>query len=229
LAGGPFPPWLRQWDGDLPSLAAFMCDFAETVVRRYQNRVRIWQVFAGFNHADAVGLGEDDRLRLAARLLEAARHTDPAAEWVIGVAQPWGDYMGSEDHTYSPLVFADTLMRAGFGFAAIELELLCGEGGRASRPRDPLDTIRVLELFGVLGVPLEAAVGCPIGPSGANVPAGWAETTARIVAAMPHVRHVNWEAWDDGPTARLQAAALALADPAGLLAHLRGLRNDHLS
>lgn len=225
LAGGSFPEWLRQWDGDLPSLAAFMCDFAETVVRRYQNRVRTWQVFAGFNHADAVGLGEDDRIRLAARLLEATRHTDPSAEWVIGVAQPWGDYMGSEDHTYSPLVFADTLMRAGFGFAAIDLELLCGEGGRASRPRDPLDTVRVLELFGVLGVPLEATVGSEPGAA----PAEWSETTALVAAAMPHVRYVGWEVWDGRDAGRLPGAGLSAAQPDGLPARLAALRRDHLS
>ena len=34
---------------------------------------------AGFNHADRFGLGEDDRLRLAAKLLDAGREADTAA------------------------------------------------------------------------------------------------------------------------------------------------------
>jgi hypothetical protein len=224
LTNGPFPGWLRQWDGDMPSLATFMCDFAETLIRRYQNRVRTWQVFAGFNHADALGLGEDDRLRLAARLLEATRQTDPAAEWVVGIAQPWGDYLCSEDYTYSPLVFADTLLRAGFRFAAVELEVFTGAGGRASRPRDPLDTFRMLELFGVLGMPLEVSVGCPLHPATAVYPQGWADIALTLTAAMPHVRRVGWEAWDEGPTNRVPGCGLAAADGSSVLARLTGLR-----
>ncbi len=188
--GGPFPDWLRQWDGDLPSLAAFTCDFVETTVRRYGDRVRTWQVFAGFNHADALGLGEDDRIRLAARLLESARQADPDAEWVVGLAQPWGDYLASEDHTYSPLVFADTLLRAGFALSGIELELLFGGGDRASRPRDPLEVYRVLELFSVLGLPLEVAVG--VDGSAGDCPPGWEETVIGLTVALPQVRSVFW-------------------------------------
>jgi hypothetical protein len=196
--GGPFPDWLRQWDGDLPSLAAFTCDFVETTVRRYQERVRTWQVFAGFNHADALGLGEDDRIRLAARLLESARQADPDAEWVVGLAQPWGDYLASEDYTYSPLVFADTLLRAGFSLSGIELELLFG-GDRASRPRDPLEVYRILELFSVLGLPLEVAVGAD-GPAD-DCPPGWAETSLGLAVALPQVRSVFWAGGPGPPPA----------------------------
>lgn len=188
--GGSFPDWLVEWNADLPSLAAFACDFVETVIRRYQDRVKTWQVFAGFNHADALGLGEDDRIRLAARLLEAARQTEPDGDWVIGLAQPWGDYLASEDYTYSPLVFADTLIRAGFSLSALEVELMIGDGTRASHPRDPLEAYRILELFSVLGIPLEVAVGVE-SVSGGNT--NWyEETVLELAVALPQVRSVYW-------------------------------------
>lgn len=193
--GGSFPGWLAEWGGDLPSVAAFACDFVETVVRRYQDRVHTWQVFSGFNHADALGLGEDDRIRLAARLLEAARQTDPEGEWVIGLAQPWGDYLASEDYTYSPLVFADTLMRAGFTLAALDLELAFDGGGRSSRHRDPLEVYRILELFSVLGVPLEVTVGTKSVPDGG--PPGCEETALELAVALPQIRAVFWQRFAD--------------------------------
>jgi hypothetical protein len=193
--GGSFPDWLAEWDGDLPSVAAFTCDFAETVIRRYHDRVNTWQVFSGFNHADALGLGEDDRIRLAARLLEAARQADPHGEWVIGLAQPWGDYLASEDYTYSPLVFADTLMRAGFTLAALDLELLFDGSGRASRPRDPLEVYRTLELFSVLGIPLEVTVGTRPSPDGG--PLGFEEAALGLAVALPQIRSVFWQRFAD--------------------------------
>ena len=192
---GSFPDWLAEWNGDLPSVAAFTCDFVETVVRRYQDRVNTWQVFSGFNHADALGLGEDDRIRLAARLLEAARQADPQGEWVIGVAQPWGDYLTSEDYTYSPLVFADTLMRAGFTLAALDLELVFDGGEQASRFRDPLEVYRILELFSVLGIPLEATVG--LKPTPDDGPPGFEEAALGLVVALPQVRSVYWQRFAD--------------------------------
>jgi hypothetical protein len=203
LAGGRVPDWLLPWAGDFPSLAAFTCDFVETVVRRYQGRVRTWVPVGGFNQADALGLAEDDRIRLAARLLEAAGKTDPGGELVLTVGQPWGDYLTDEAYTYSPLVFADTLMRAGFQFAALDLELVAGPPPAGSRPRDALEAYRLLDLFAVLGLPLELTAG------GAD----WPRTAVEVAAALPQVRQVTWVADD-------RAGA---ADPGGLFA---GLRRD---
>src|SRR5579883_99282 len=107
LAGTRLPHWLSDWHGELPSIGAFFCDFVETAVHRYRDRVSDWLLCSGFNHANALGLTEDDRLRLAARLLEAGRAADPDARWVVGLSQPWGDYLDRDDFTYSPLVFAD--------------------------------------------------------------------------------------------------------------------------
>jgi hypothetical protein len=224
LAQGPFPDWLHQAEGDLPSVAAYICDFAETVVHRYRDRVRTWVAFAGFNHADSLGLAEDDRLRLAARVLESVRQADPDAEVVIGVAQPCGDYLTSEDRTYSPIVFADTLMRAGFSFAALELELLYGPGERASARRDLLDTFRVLDLFGVLGLPLEVAVG-ETRPSDGSASAA---AIAELATALPHVRGVFWESWEPGATDRIPNCSIR-ADGTLPTTQILALRRQYLS
>jgi hypothetical protein len=202
LAAGRLPDWLWAWSGDLPSLAAFACDFVETVVRRYQDRVGVWVPIGGFNVHDTLGLAEDDRLRLAARLLESAMNAHPGGELVANVAQPWGDYLAGEAHTYTPLVFVDTLVRAGFGFAAIDLHLTAGPPPAGSHPRDALEVYRLLELFAVLGVPLELTTG----------PAdGWPATAAALASTLPQVRQVTW------------AGDLAdgVAGPGGLMESLR--------
>src|SRR5207237_10762920 len=125
--------------GALPCLASVMCDYVETAVGRYRNRVRRWQLTAASNNAMVLKLGEDDLLWLTARLAEAALNVDHDLELVIGVSQPWGEYMAREEHTYSPFIFADTLIRHGLKLTALDLAWLPGITPRDRYCRDLLD------------------------------------------------------------------------------------------
>ena len=216
IAAGPFPNWVKDHAGDLPSLTAFLCDYVETVVSRYRGRVSDWLVFSGFNHADALGLGEDDRLRLAARLVEAARSVVPGGTYTVGLSQVWGDYLaGDDDLSYSPLMFADTLLRGGLQIGGLELELVCGDGPRASKPRSLLDVYALLDLYAMLGVPLDIALSCPGGGDWA-CPPGWAAGVLDLAASIGQVNGVYWDSWADGDATRVPGAPLWAGEkPAG--------------
>ena len=192
LADGRFPDWVAEAAaGDYARLAEVLGRFTEATIRRYKDRVRSWQVCSGFNHRDAHGLGEDDRLRLATRLMEAARNVDAECSWVLGIAQPWGDYLTDEDNTYTPLVFADNLVRAGFQFAAVELEVLTGGSTRGSLPRDAIALYRLVELFGLLSLPLEVTFGgFPAADTGRS-PDEHLETAVALAVSLPQVRAVR--------------------------------------
>ena len=73
--------------------------------------------------AGILSLGEDELLWLTVRLVEAARQVDPGLELIVGIAQPWGEYMALEDRIHSPFIFADTLIRAGLNLAAFKKSL----------------------------------------------------------------------------------------------------------
>src|SRR5262249_45762483 len=104
------PPWLWLWERDVASLATFMNRYVEAAVRRYRGRVRRWLLTNAANSSTVLRLGEDQLLSLTYRLAETARSIDPALEIVVGVAQPWGEYMTLSDRTHSPFIFADTLI-----------------------------------------------------------------------------------------------------------------------
>src|SRR5262249_31401109 len=148
---------------NLSSLATYMCNYVERTVRRYRGRVRRWQMTAGSNCARVLGLTEEQLLWLTARLAEVGRQTDAGLELVIGIAQPWGEYMAAEDRSYSPFVFADTLIRTGLNLAALDLEMVMGVTPRGSYCRDRLDASRLLDLYSLLGVPLRVTLGYPSG------------------------------------------------------------------
>ncbi len=251
LAPGMLPGWAAGYDADLPTLASCMCDYLETVVGRYRHDVRRWIVCAGFNHADAFGLVDDDRLRLAFRLFEAAAQVDAGLELVLSVAQPWGDYLAGEDQTITPVTFPDDLMRAGVRLAAVELEFLVGTRPRGSRPRDLLDAARILDVFGMLGLPLEVVLSLPsadtpdpnaadheqtvwrpgwrAGPSPEGQ-AEWGASFAALALSWPRVRGVTWGHWTDAEPHLVPHGGLldAQGRPKPLLARLRALRTEHL-
>lgn len=214
VADGAFPDWLKTWEGDVPTLTAFLTDFVATVVARYRQQCRVWQLLSGFNHADALGLGEDDRIKLAARLLETAREVDPDGEWVISLAQPWGEYLSKPGHAYSPFVLIDTLLRAGFELGGLELEFLAGPSPRCSSPRDALDLVQVMESYDSLGVPLHIKLGRPL-PDPTIV--GLLETCL----AAPTVTSLHWDCFTtDDPSCRVPGSSL-LASPETLAAFHR--------
>jgi len=252
LAPGMIPTWAAGWQGDLPTLAAFMCDFVETVLNRYRGKIKRWQICAGFNHNDGYGLSDDDRLRLAARILDAAANVDPDLEFILGIAQPWGDYLASEDQTIPPFQFADDLVRNGLRIGAVDLEIAMGSQPRASWTRDLLETCRILDLFGLLGLPLEVTMSVPsstaadpaaaslgqsitAGPgSGPPTPqqqADWAAGFASLAMCKPHVRSVIWSPWSDADPHTFPNGGLL--DLQGkfkpIFQRFSALRSDHLA
>jgi hypothetical protein len=245
------PDWLWLWQGDLQSLASFMCDFVETAVGRYRNRIRRWVLSAGANMVGVLKLGEEDLLWLTARLAEAAWQVDPDLELVLCLSQPWGDYMAKKEYTYSPFIFSDTLIRAGLRLSALELEWYMGVSPRGSYCRDALDGSRQLDLYAMLGVPLQISLAYPSGEAkdaladpelsvGAGLwrdgfspstQADWATTFTRLALCKPFVRGVTWAHLTDGEEHMLPNCGLVDANgnakPA--LERLKAIRKQYVT
>jgi hypothetical protein len=258
VVGGPLidfssaglPDWLWLWERDLPSLARFLCEYVEKVIRRYRGRVQTWLLTAAANATDVLGLSEDELLWLTVRLAEAARQVEPDLELTIALAQPWGDYMAREDRAHSPFVFADTLIRSGISLAGLDLELVMGVDPRGSYCRDLLEVSRLIDLYALLGVPLQVTLGYPSfdGPDPRADPelsvargqwhegftravqADWTAAHVALAVCKPSVRSVTWVQLLDSEPHRFPACGLVDADgkvkPA--LARLKELREQHL-
>ena len=251
LAPGMTPVWADSWKGDLQTQAAFMCDFLETLIGRYKEHVRRWVVCAGFNHADGAGLSDDERLRLMQRLFESALQIDSQLDLVLSVAQPWGDYLVQEDQTISPLSFADDLIRTGLKVSAVELEIRGGTKPRGSLPRDLLETSKLIDMFAMLGLPLEVLLSHPASAApdfgardhgeevwsptwrGEPTPEGqaeWGASFAAMALCKHEVRAVTWDHWSDADPHLVPAGGLitTAGKPNPLLSRLEGLRAKFL-
>jgi hypothetical protein len=250
FSSAQLPAWLWLWEQDLPSLAAFMGKFVETAVRRYRGQIRRWHLTAASNCANVLALTEDDLLGLTYRLAESARQVDASLELVLGIAQPWGEYMAQTDRTHSPFIFADTLIRSGLNLAALDVELVMGVMPRGSYCRDLLEVSRLLDLYALLGVPLRVTLGYPssarsdadadpeLSVEGGHwgsgftpdVQAGWAANVTALTLCKPYVQGVQWTHARDAESH--QFPHCGLFDPADqprlALANIQALRAAHL-
>jgi hypothetical protein len=248
--GAHLPDWLGRRQRDLSSLCGCLCDFVETVVSRYRGKVRSWQISAASNSSQVLAIGDEELLWLTLRLAEAARQIDPHLEIILGVAQPWGEYLTTQERTHSPFVFADTLVRSGLKLAGLDLEVVMSATPRGSYCRDPLELSRLLDLYALLGVPLQVTLGYPSasGPDtladaelqiaggywrggfSPETQADWATTFAGLALCKPSVRGALWaHASDAEPHLFPHCGVIdAGGNVKPVLARLRELRRLHL-
>lgn len=258
LSGGPLvdfsgvglPDWLWQRQRDLAGVAVHLSGWVETVLQRYGSRIRTWHITAATNASQVLAVTDEELMWLAVRLAEVARQVDAAFEIVLGITQPWGDYLTVQDHTHSPFVFADTIVRTGLKLAALDLEVIMGVTPRGSYCRDLLDLSRILDLYALLGVPVQVTLGYPSATGddpqadadlqvrggwwrdgcSLQVQADWAGDFATLAVCKPYVRAVHWAHVQDAQPHFFPHCGLVDADgrvkPA--LDRLRALRQAHL-
>lgn len=251
LGDGGLPDWLAPWKDDFLNLPSFVCDYIETAISRFTGLIRFWEVSDFGNTGSALNLGEEHRLALVARTLEAAHKTDGDAQFFIGIDQPWGEYQRQGGHRLSPIQFVDALIRSSLGLAGVTLHLNTGYQGQASYPRDMLSISRLIDLWSMLGIQIHVNLACPsmcaVDPlSGSLVTVDgsvrretwdedlqceWIEQVLPLLLAKPAVTGVFLEQFSDGVPHRFPHAGLLRPDgqPKRMLAPLRRQKYQDLT
>jgi hypothetical protein len=250
FSGRDVPDWIWERERDLVNLSNYLTSFVGEVVRRYHGQIRTWQISAANNWAGVLAMGDEELLWLAVRLIETIKKIDPTLEIIVGIAQPWGDYLAQQERTQSPFAFADTLLRTGVKLAAIDLEMYMGVAPRGSYCRDTLEASRILDLYALLGTPLQVALAYPASDAtdpqadpderlsagywrdgfSPAVQADWVRNFAALALCKPYVRTVRWTHFSDAaPHAYPQCGLVDSAGkPRPALESLQQLRTEHL-
>ena len=155
------PDWLYLCEGDVEAAIDMATDFVRATVSRYAGKIDFWIVASRINTGELLSLSEADKLQLAATLVGAARAADRAADILIAIDQPWGEYMATCDSELPPIHFADALLRADLGLTGLAIELNVGFAPGATTPRDPLDVGRMIDYWSGLSAPLYLSVAVP--------------------------------------------------------------------
>ena len=155
------PNWLFLWDGDFDNLSSYALNYAEAAVLRYLGQVAVWNCTARMNMESACSLTEEQRLKLAVRVVEMVKRHEPKTPVIVTMDQPWGEHVAHDEVDLTPLHFADALVRSDIGLEGIGLEVSLGYVPRGREPRDLLDFTQQLDLWSCLGLPLPVFLTVP--------------------------------------------------------------------
>jgi hypothetical protein len=155
------PDWLYLWCDDVEAIQSYYTTYIQQIIKRYAGEFRFWHCAAGTNVDEALGLTEEQRLRLTVSALESARHIDSRTPLLVSLKQPWGEYLGRTSMDLTPLQFADILVRGDLGLSAIGLHLEIDCDAHATLPRDLLEFNRMIEHWSILGLPLVVFLSVP--------------------------------------------------------------------
>jgi hypothetical protein len=154
------------WEGDFDQILGSVIQYVRAVVERYRGKVHVWNCAARMNLECAIKLNEEERLRLAVAVIDEVQRLDARTPYIISFDQPWAEYLATADHDFSPLHFADSLVRAELGLAGIALEVNLGYWPHGTLARDWLEISRQLDRWNLLGLPLLLIAAAPSAAGG---------------------------------------------------------------
>lgn len=202
ICGGPLlelqrralPDWLFLWEGDFENLLAVAGDHVRAVVSRYRGKVAFWSIAGRLMTGEALGLDDEQKLRMVVRAIEVVRSADPQTPVIVTFDQPWAEFMAHRETDLTPMYFADALVRAEIGVAGIGIDVSIGLDEIASLPRDWLEFGRHLDRWSLLGLPLLLSLAIPSGGQGFSAQSqhAWLKQYVPAALARPTVQGIIW-------------------------------------
>ena len=250
LDNASLPHWLILWDDDFENLQSYLLGYVETLVKRYQGKVAVWNCTARMNVEPAISLNEEQRLNVTARAIDMVRKADPHTPIIVSFDQPWSEYASHGSFDLTPIHFADALARANLGLSGIGLELNLGYWPSGSPTRDLLEVSRLLDRWSLLGLPLviyltvpSSAASDPLAAEHIRALEGLAgqplsvqcqralvEKLVPLLLSKPCVHGIIWNQLDDGQPHDFPHGGLFDAEgrPKPSLDSLATIRQEHL-
>ena len=158
------PDWLCLFENDFEAIRAAVGQFVEAAVQRYRGQVDIWLGSQRTNllQESAVGKVEEDELvQLTAQVIEQVKSLDPNTPRIVSFDRPWAEYVAESRVDFPPWFFADALIRGNLGLSGVMLEINFGYASMGTLPRDLLEISHLLDVWGMLGVPVFLNLAVP--------------------------------------------------------------------
>jgi hypothetical protein len=215
LGEGEVPEWLFIYEHDFETLRDLAFEFVRSLVSRYRRVVKVWNVVTGLHAAGGFGLTLDQMIELTRLLVGQVKAVLPAARAIVGVRQPFGEYLASTEdasvssQATSPMMYAEMVSQSGVQVDGFGVELVMGAGRQGRYCRDLFQISAMLDRFANLGKPLfVTATACPDAggdeagrwhePWSPQLQARWLRDVMRLCLSKPYVENVAWADLADG-------------------------------
>ncbi|MCC9604813.1 hypothetical protein LOC68_26125 [Blastopirellula sp. JC732] len=258
VVGGPVanldelhvPDWLYLWDDDFTSVLGFLMQYVETTTRNLNGMIDLWYCSSGINTTRDFHLTEEQQLRLLVGSIETMRRNDPQTPVLVSFDHPWGDYLSHSHRDLSPIHFAEEIVRANLGVTGVGVELNFNDCDGAVFPRDPFEVIRLLDHWGMLGLPLFVTLTFPSSrrfdkraqrqisdnktptfPISRRRQREFVESLVPLILSHPQTQAIFWNQFSDAtPHAYPNAGLFDRRDrPKSTLRSLREIRQHYLT
>lgn len=216
------PEWIYIWEHDYETLRDMIFEHVKTLLTRYRRTVAAWTVCSGLHATGSISLSPEQCMDLTKMCVAMVRKLAPTAKVQVEVAQPWGEYTGTNKGSKAvpPLVYADLInqLQINPDLLGIRMQMGQAEPGRSSR--DLLAISALLDRFAAMDRPIAiTAFGAPSAPPGpapdgeidrepgywrapwsAETQARWLTAVGSICAGKPYVATVCWsDLYDASP------------------------------
>ena len=157
------PDWLYLWGDNFDALQSYVVNYVASAVRHLKEATNVWYASASTNTDLELHLSEEQRLRLTLTTLETVRQQDTQTPVLVGVRQPWGEYLGHSSLDLSPWQFADIAVRTDLGVSGFVWEIAIDCNEYHTLPRDLLEVNHLIEQWTAFGLPLVVLLSAPTG------------------------------------------------------------------
>lgn len=244
------PEWAYALEDTYEAFEVAATEYVRASVEQFKDQVDIWMCAGRLNVPGTLDFSEEQKLRLAVATLKTAHAAAPRTPVAISFDQPWAEYLAAEDFDLSPLHFADALVRADLGVAAVALEINLGYWPGGTQPRDLLAISEHIDHWSLLGIPLLVYVTLPSragadanstgparvvphSPDRPERPATgheWAGDLIRLLLTKPALHGIVWNQWSDADEHEFPHSGLldASHEPKPLLGTLRSIRQQYV-
>lgn len=231
------PSWLYIWEHDYETIRDLIYEHVERVVKRYRNSVMVWNVVAGLHVNNHLTFSFDQLMDLTRMTTMLVKKIQPAAEALIEIQQPFGEYYGANQRSIPPLTYADLVVQGAINFDGFALKLLIGQASPGQFVRDLMQLSHLLDQFAFFGKPVHLMIGAPSefvparmirradteAPLDSNcgcwrhpwspiVQGHWLEAMYHIAMSKPFVESVSWCDLHDGADIDLPFGGLLSQD-----------------
>ncbi|MCC7205255.1 MAG: hypothetical protein IT441_09255 [Phycisphaeraceae bacterium] len=234
---GVMPDWIYIWEDQYAQIRDVLYEHTERLVNRYKHAVAAWNVVSGLHLNAHLPFTFDQILDLTRMAVLLLRKTAPAAQVLVEIRQPFGEYFSRNPRSIPPMMYADLLVQSAVQIDGFVIKIQMGQAVEGQYTRDLMQISHLLDYFSALGVPLHVVVSAPSQPVDETmiaavdpekpvdpdcgfwrrpwsplVQAHWLEAVMQITLSKPFVESVAWHDVIDHPNIELPMSGLVTED-----------------
>jgi hypothetical protein len=154
------PKWVLPQINDGNLFERFALKYVDTFLEHFADKVDLWVLTSKVNSHQLENCSMDRLVELTKQAIVVFGNHELLHPGVIGIDQPWGDYLLYQDTSCAPCFIADEFACLP-GLDGILLDVNIGLSSKCSYPRDPMAFSAMIDQWSFFGKPLYFSLGIP--------------------------------------------------------------------